>query len=114
MVLHENMEMEAMKKLIGISLALTMAASLAACDTPQGQNAAGGAVVGGATGALLGAALTGRPGGAVLGGVTGAATGAMVGAATTPPGPGYPPPPPPRCAEFYYDYYGNRVCRAFY
>jgi hypothetical protein len=113
-VLHENMEMEAMKKLIGISLALAMAASLAGCDTPQGQNAAGGAVLGGATGALLGAALTGRPGGAVLGGVTGAATGAMVGAATTPPGPGYPPPPPPRCAEFYYDYYGNRVCRAFY
>ncbi|MFZ2105028.1 MAG: hypothetical protein WAV18_06505, partial [Roseiarcus sp.] len=60
------------------------------------------------------AALTGRPGGAVLGGVTGAATGAVVGSAMTPPGPGYPPPPPPRCAEFYYDYYGNRVCRAFY
>ena len=114
MVLHENMEMEAMKKLIGTSLALAMAASLAGCDTPQGQNAAGGAVLGGATGALLGAALTGRPGGAVLGGVTGAATGAIVGSAATPPGPGYPPPPPPRCAEFYYDYYGNRVCRAFY
>jgi len=114
MVLHENMEMEAMKKLIGISLALTMAASLVGCDTPQGQNAAGGAVLGGATGALLGAALTGRPGGAVLGGVTGAATGAIVGSAATPPGPGYPPPPPPRCAEFYYDYYGNRVCRAYY
>ena len=103
-----------MKKLTCLSLALAMATSLAGCDTPQGQNAAGGAVMGGATGALLGAALTGRPGGAVLGGVTGAATGAMVGAATTPPGPGYPPPPPPRCAEFYYDYYGNRVCRAFY
>ena len=114
-VLYENMEMEAMKKLIGTSLALAMAASLAGCDTTQGQNAAGGAVVGGATGALLGAALTGRPGGAVLGGVTGAATGAIVGSAATPPGPGYyPPPPPPRCAEFYYDYYGNRVCRAYY
>jgi len=114
MVLHENMEMEAMKKLIGISLALTMAASLAGCDTPQGQNAAGGAVVGGATGALLGAALSGgRPGAAVLGGVTGAATGAIVGSAMTPQDPGYAPPPR-RCAEFYYDYYGNRVCRAFY
>ena len=78
-----------MKKLIGLSLALAMATSLAGCDTPQGQNAAGGAVMGGATGALLGAALTGRPGGAVIGGVTGAATGAMVASAMTPQDPGY-------------------------
>jgi hypothetical protein len=100
-----------MKKWIALSLALAAAPSLAGCDTPQGQNAAGGAIVGGTTGALLGAALTGRPGGALVGGVTGAATGAMVASAATPPG---PPPPPPRCAEFYYDYYGNRVCRAYY
>ena len=32
----------------------------------------------------------------------------MIGSAATPPGPGY------RCAEWYYDYYGNRVCRAYY
>jgi uncharacterized protein YcfJ len=102
-----------MKKWIGLSLALATAASLSACDTPQGQNAAGGAFMGGATGALLGAALTGRPGGAALGAVAGATTGAMVGSAMTPRDPGYAPPPR-RCAEFYYDYYGNRVCRAYY
>ena len=111
-----------MKKLIGLSLALAMASSLAACDTPQGQNAAGGALLGGATGALLGSALSGgRPGATVVGAVAGAAGGAMVASAATPPGPGYPPPgpgyPPPgprRCAQIYYDYYGNQVCRAWY
>ena len=104
-----------MKKLIGLSLALAMASSLAACDTPQGQNAAGGALLGGATGALLGSALSGgRPGATVVGAVAGAAGGAMIASASTPPGPGYPPPPPRRCAEFYYDYYGNQVCRAYY
>lgn len=108
-----------MKKIVFLALAIATAMPLAACDTPQGQNAAGGAVLGGATGALLGGALTGHPGGAIAGGVAGAATGAMIGAASTPPGgppPGYyaPPPPPPRCAEWGYDYYGNRVCRGWY
>jgi hypothetical protein len=38
----------------------------------------------------------------------------MVGsAAARPQDPGYAPPPR-RCAEFYYDYYGNRVCRTYY
>jgi hypothetical protein len=32
----------------------------------------------------------------------------MIGSASTPPGPGY------RCGEWYYDYYGNRVCRGWY
>jgi len=81
---------------------------IAGCETPQQQNAANGAVLGGAAGALLGGALTGRPGGAIVGGITGAAAGAMIGSASTPPGPGY------RCGEWYYDYYGNRVCRAWY
>src|ERR1700723_1393140 len=103
------MEFEPMKKLACLSLALAMAISFAGCNTPQGQNAAGGALMGGATGALLGAVLTGRPGGAALGAVAGGPTGAMVGSAMTPQDPGYAPPPR-RCAEFYYDYYGNRVC----
>ncbi len=106
-----------MKKAICLSLALATTVVVAGCDTPQGQNAAGGAVVGGLTGALLGSAIDhGHVGGAgtVVGGLTGAAAGAMIGSAATPQ-PGYPPPPPPRrCAEFYYDYYGNQVCRAYY
>jgi predicted small secreted protein len=101
-----------------LALGVAAALSLAGCNTPEGQGAAGGAVIGGATGALLGAAITNRPGGALLGGVAGAATGAMIGsAAARPQDPGYAPPPPPpprRCAEFYYDYYGRQVCRAWY
>jgi uncharacterized protein YcfJ len=103
-----------MRTWIGLTLALATAISLAGCDTPQGQNATGGALLGGATGALLGSALSGgRPGATVVGAVAGAATGAMVASAATPQGPGYAPPPR-RCAEFYYDYYGNRICRAYY
>ena len=103
-----------MRKVWGLALAVATAFSAAGCNTPEGQGAAGGAVIGGATGALLGAAVTNRPGGALLGGVAGAAAGAMVGsAAARPQDPGYAPPPR-RCAEFYYDYYGNRVCRAYY
>jgi hypothetical protein len=113
-----------MIRLIHLCAAMAVAFSLAGCNTPEGQNAAGGALFGGATGALLGAAVTGKPGGALVGGAIGAATGATIAAASTPP-PGYygpgpyagPEPgygPPPRCAEFYYDAYGNQRCRAYY
>ena len=103
-----------MKKLVGLSLAVVMAASLSACNTPQGQNAAGGALLGGGAGALLGSALGhGQPGAIAAGAVVGAASGAMIGSASTPQDPGYAPPPR-RCAEWYFDYYGNRVCRAYY
>src|SRR5580658_3173826 len=77
-----------MNKLIHLCAALAIAAPLAGCDTPEGQNAAGGAVLGGAMGALIGAAATGRPAGALAGAAIGAGTGAVVGAASTPP-PGY-------------------------
>ncbi len=103
-----------MRNVSGLALAMAAALSLAGCNTPQGQGAAGGAVLGGATGALLGAAVSNRPEGALLGGVAGAATGAMIGsAAAGPQDPGYAPPPR-RCAEYYYDYYGRQVCRAWY
>jgi len=101
-------ETDAMKKLMILALAVAAALPIAGCETPQQQNAANGAVLGGAAGALLGGALTGRPGGVVVGGITGAAAGAMIGSASTPPGPGY------QCGEWYYDYYGNRVCRGWY
>jgi hypothetical protein len=110
-----------MFKLIPLCAAAAVAMSVAGCNTPEGQNAAGGALLGGATGALIGAAATGHAGGALVGGAIGAATGATIGAASTPP-PGYYGPgpyyaaegPPPRCAEFYFDGYGNRRCRAYY
>jgi hypothetical protein len=106
--------------------ALVSALALSGCNTPQGQNAAGGAVLGGATGALIGGLATGRAGGAVAGGALGAATGAIIGSASTPrPAPvvyGAPPPPvvyaapppPPACARFGYDAYGNQVCLRYY
>jgi hypothetical protein len=98
-----------MRRMSGLALGLAAALSVAGCDTPQGQAAGGGAIIGGATGALLGAAITHRPGGALLGGVAGAATGAMIGSASA-----ANPPPPRRCADYYYDYYGRQVCRAWY
>ena len=111
-----------MTKLYYLCAAMAIALPIAGCYTPQGQNATGGALLGGATGALIGAAATGHASGALVGGAIGAATGATIGAASTPPpgyygpgpyaGPGYGPPP--RCAEFYYDYNGNQRCRAYY
>ena len=88
-----------MKKTVLAAAALASMLGLAGCGTPQGDRAAGGAVLGGA-------AATGRPGGALAGAAVGAASGAIIGAATT--------PPPRRCARVGYDYYGNRVCVAYY
>jgi hypothetical protein len=51
-------------------------------------------------------APSGGGGGATLAGAAiGAATGAVVGAATA---------PPQQCARWGWDYYGNRVCVAYY
>ena len=104
-----------MKKLLSAALVAALGLATAGCNTPQGQNAFGGAVVGGTGGALIGSAVTaGSPQGAVIGGILGATTGAMVGSAMTPQ-PGPPPGPQPmRCAQWGYDYYGNRVCQAYY
>ena len=107
---------------IVVSLALAAAVSVAGCETPQQTNALGGAVIGGTGGALVGSALShGSAGGAVAGGAIGAATGAMLGSAASPsgayyggPGPYYGGPGPGRCAQWAYDYSGNRVCTAFY
>ncbi|OAI31557.1 hypothetical protein A1351_21245 [Methylosinus sp. R-45379] len=94
-----------MKKIFVTAAALAMAASLAGCNTP-GERAAGGALIGGAGGAAIGAAASGgRAGGTLAGAAIGAATGAVVGAATA---------PPQQCARWGWDYYGNRVCVAYY
>lgn len=61
---------------------LAVAGLLTAACTPQ-ERVAGGAVIGGATGAGIGALATGgSTSGAVVGGLVGAGTGALVGAAS--------------------------------
>jgi hypothetical protein len=97
-----------MKRILAIALALGAALSVSACQTPQQQTGtlAGGAI-GAGTGALIGSAVSGgSAGGAIAGGLIGAGTGALVGNAVT--------APRGRCAQWGYDYNGNRVCTAFY
>jgi len=99
-----------MKNTLTLALALVGALSVSGCYTPQQQTGtlAGGAI-GAGTGALIGSAVSGgSPGGAIAGGLIGAGTGAMVGNAVT------APPAGGRCAQWGYDYNGNRVCTAFY
>jgi len=103
-----------MKRMILAGAVLASALALAGCYTP-GDRAAGGAVIGAGTGALLGAAATGRGSGALAGAAIGAASGAVIGAATTPPPPGYRyARPAARCAEWAYDRWGNPVCVGYY
>ena len=96
-----------MKRILALSLAVAAAVTVSACETPQQQNALVGGALGAGNGALIGSAVSGgSAGGAIAGGLIGAGTGALVGnAATAPSG---------RCAQFGYDYNGNRVCTAFY
>ena len=99
-----------MKKTLVLAVALAGALCVSGCYTPQQQTGtlAGGAI-GAGTGALIGSAVSGgSAGGAIAGGLIGAGTGALVGNAVTAPQPGG------RCAQFGYDYNGNRVCTAFY
>jgi outer membrane protein with glycine zipper len=115
-----------MRRIIGVSMALAAAVSVAACETPQQQNALVGGALGAGTGALIGSAVSGgSPGGALAGAAIGAGSGALIGSAATPQptyygGPGYggpaygAPPPPRRCAQWALDYNNNRICTAFY
>ncbi len=94
-----------MKKVLLLTAAVAVAATLAGCNSP-GERAAGGAMIGGLGGAGIGAlASNGSAGGTLAGAAIGAARGAVVGAATA---------PPQRCAKWGYDYNGNRTCVAFY
>ena len=105
-----------MKRILTLSAAVAVALSVSACETPQQQNALVGGALGAGTGALIGSAVSGgSAGGALAGAAIGAGSGALIGSAATPPGPGYyGGPPPRRCAQWAYDYNGNRVCTAFY
>src|SRR5271157_476188 len=118
-----------MRRIMALSSAVAAAVSVSACQTPQQQNALFGGALGAGTGALIGSAVSGgSPGGALAGAAIGAGTGALLGAAATPQ-PAYygglapqayyglppgPPPGPGRCAQWVFDYNGNRVCTAFY
>ncbi len=93
-----------MKKIITLASVAVMGLTLAACNTPS-ERAAGGAVLGGATGAVIGGLATGRAGGAVVGGLIGAAGGAVLGASTA------------ACPDGYVlvrDRYGRDVCAPRY
>ena len=97
-----------MNKALALTLALAAGLSVAACQTPQQQNALTGGALGAGAGAIVGSAVSnGSAGGALAGAAIGAATGATIGAATT-------PQPVGRCAQWGYDYNGNRVCVAYY
>lgn len=90
-----------MKKFL-LAASILAALPLAGCNTP-GERAAGGALIGGATGAAIGGLATGRGSGALVGGALGAATGAVIGASTT-------PQERRRCTRYAYDEYGDRYC----
>lgn len=93
-----------MKKILTVSAIALVLSGLAACNTPQ-DRAVGGGLLGAAAGAAIGAAATGRASGALAGAAIGGVGGAVVGAATA---------PQPQCARWGRDYYGNRVCTAYY
>ena len=92
---------------IFLASALIVTLSGAGCVTSD-ERAAGGAVMGAGTGAVVGALATGRPGGALAGAAIGAGTGAIVGAATTPR---YLPPPPPPAVYAEEEVDRGPVCR---
>jgi hypothetical protein len=104
-----------MTRILALSAALVATLSVSACETPQQTNALAGGALGAGAGALIGSAVSGgSAGGALAGAAIGAGSGALIGSAATPPGPYYGGPPPRRCAQWAYDYNGNRVCTAFY
>ena len=93
-----------MKKIVLVATAMVSALALGGCNSPYREDrAVAGAVVGGATGALIGAAATGRTGGALAGGLIGAAAGSIISAEST----------PRRCAVVRYDYNGNAYCARY-
>ena len=101
-----------MKKIIFLSLAWPRPCRwrlLYAAGAERG----GRRVLGGATGALIGGALTIAPAAPW----PAPQSARRAARRSAPPRPRRAPAisaGPRRCAEWYYDYYGNRVCRAWY
>ena len=94
-------------KMIALTLALFGAVSAGGCATQQQTGTLAGGAIGAGTGALIGSAVSGgSAGGAIAGGVIGAVAGGALGNAVSQPS--------RRCAQWGYDYNGNRVCVAFY
>jgi MFS family permease len=100
-----------MKKLIAMA---AVGLALGAC-TPHEERVGGGAVLGAATGAVIGGLATGRAGGALAGAAIGGVGGAIVGSATSPYRRGgyyYDDGYYGGCPYGYYrDYYGRLYCR---
>jgi len=67
-----------------VLVVIAVALALAGCQTARQDRAAGGALIGGGTGALIGGLAGGSAGAAVAGGVIGAAAGAIIADATRP------------------------------
>jgi len=85
-----------MNKLLLVSV---IALSVGGCAMSQREN--NGALIGGATAAVVGGVATHSWGGAAVGGVAGAVVGATIADATAPH------------RHCWYDSYGNRVCRHY-
>jgi hypothetical protein len=75
-----------MRKLLIVGAA---ALSLGGCQTVAQDRAAGGALIGGATGAVIGGLAGRSAGAAIAGGAIGAVAGGIIGHATTPSEPCY-------------------------
>jgi YMGG-like Gly-zipper len=77
-----------MKRLFASILICGLAFSAASCSSSPGGRALNGAIIGGASGAIVGSLVSReRTTGAVVGGAIGAATGAVIGMVTTPTAP---------------------------
>jgi YMGG-like Gly-zipper len=74
-----------MNRVFGLVLVGGLGFSVASCSNSPGGRAFNGAIIGGASGAIVGSLVSRQPTtGAVLGGAIGAATGAVIGVVTTP------------------------------
>jgi outer membrane lipoprotein SlyB len=78
-----------MKRHISTAMLFALAIAMVSAQPAAAQDALGGALLGGAAGAVIGGAVTGRAGGAIAGGVIGAAAGAAIAGSMQPRRRGY-------------------------